>query len=423
MTFWKSWPNLYRFLFALGCLFVLWVLISFLCRVVAAKIRGKLEARYQLELIERPSESTHVQRSRSVNFGVRALDSHETPAETGIVDSESLRVFSPVSRFSRISSPASTGGRKGSESTIGSVADAAAAGLNVHGQPSSAPRLKYTPQTAPRGPPPFASPGLQAMQEPSAPKPSDSATGQPASTPPSPNLVILTAPTTPLQGDSGSYFTIPNAHPYTNYMDDPPLHRRAISTSSIDEIIAGSSISKDIINGILKNRGQVQPLLQIHKNERSVTPGPPPKNNSTGLSEPDLSAPLAPVPGQPQQPLLRPRSAPPLKSHRSSYSSAYQPQNLSNILEAPFEDPDGIELKDCHRKRSTEDFQSSAIPSNNVPSPSDFVIPHPTRAPPPIPFMAQSSASTSGPPTPPVKMDTQVWDSKNKGKQKDPNQF
>ncbi|KAK6515485.1 hypothetical protein TWF506_007819 [Arthrobotrys conoides] len=421
MAFWKSWSNLYRFLFVLGCLFVLWVIISFLCRVVAAKIREKLEAGYQLELIERPPESTHVQRSRSVNFGVRALDSNETPAETGIIDSESLRVFSPVSRFSRISSPASTGGRKGSGSTIGSVADAAAAGLNVYGQPSSTPRLKYTPQMIPRGLPPFVSPGLSAMQDLSASRSQNSNTEQSTGRPSSTGSNPRTVPSTSLQGDIGAYYIIPNAHPYTYYVDGPPRHRRALSASSIDEIIAGSSNpqSQVIINGILKTRSQVSHLVQPHKDGRSVAPGQLHKSVMTGLSDIGHSAPLS---GQ-LQPPLRSRSAPPLKGRRSTHTPAYQSQNLSNILEAPFEGPDGIELKTRHRQSSAEDLQSLAGPSTKAPPPSGFVIPHPTRPPPPIPFVSQSSDPPAGSPTPLVQAGTQVWDLKNKGKQRDPNQF
>ncbi|KAK6531370.1 hypothetical protein TWF281_008177 [Arthrobotrys megalospora] len=399
MVFWESWSNLYRFLF------VVWAIISFICRVIAARIREKLEAGYQLELLERPPESTRVQRSHSVNFGVRALDFHETPAEAGIVDSESLRVFSPASRFSRISSPASSGGRKDSESTIGSVSETA--GLNINGRQSYLPPpSNYVPQMIPRGFPPFISPSAAELGI-GNPGPSRSpipitAQNTGGSRSSSAGSNFKTAPNTPgLQGDLLPYFLIPPTHPYSNYLQVPSHHhRRPVSTSSITEIVPGSSgPSQPTVKGILKNHGQVQHPVETLKGRRSVTPGrtsrSPLQNGSVVGAEIDISVPPTPTSG-PQPPHPRSRSAPPLKNRQQSSSAPYQSQNLTNIPEAYIESPDGIELKERPRKRSTENIPALAGPSTAT----GPTIPHPTRAPPPIPFLSRSPApasSTSAP--------------------------
>ncbi|KAK6363651.1 hypothetical protein TWF730_001072 [Orbilia blumenaviensis] len=381
MTFWKSWSNLYRFLFVLGGLFVLWVLISFLCRVISARFRRKLEAGYQLELVERPPEPTQVQRSRSVNFGVRALDSHETPVEAGIVDSESLRVFSPASRFSRISSPASTGGRKGSASTIGSVyvPDVNAAGLNVYGQLSHMPQLKYVPQMVPRGLPPFVSPGLQAMQGQAAaglrgpPMPVDNNNvGRPSSASPS----FHTAPTTPLQGDIGEYFMIPTPHPYCNYLEVPSHNHRHFSNASINigEVVTGlPQPPQSIAKPILKLQGQGLPATEPSKSEQSITPDGSAHN--IPIQIPQLGIPTSVTQVKRYPP--RSRSAPPLKTRQSS-DLENSNQSLTDIPEVPVETLDGVEGKSLPRGDSNENIPSLAVPKAMNP-PLDSDISQPTR--------------------------------------------
>ncbi|KAK6356404.1 hypothetical protein TWF718_000764 [Orbilia javanica] len=397
MAFWQSWSRLYRFLFALGCLFVFWALVSFIWRIIATKIRENLEARYQLELTERPPEPTQVQRSRSVNFGVRALDCNETPVEAGIVDSESLRVFSPTSRFSRISSPISNGGRKGSGSTIGSVSETIAVGPNVCRQQSPVPRFKYSPQPVPRDPHLLAPPGWHAMQE----------------------LRLSTSPDPAGGHDTGRYSP---GHPYFGYVGDKKDHGRPVSTSSIDEIVASPAQLQVIANGILVKSGLVSPFPQPDRNRRSVTPGPTSHPNPPKIKEVDLSAPLPPIP-EPPPPPPRSMSAPPLKNRRSLLNPVHQYQNLANILEVPSEDPDGIELKDQQGQHSAENTRSLAGPSTTTTSSSGFVIPHPTRAPPPIPFIPRSPPPTADIPTSPVQTLNQDGGLENKGNPNEPHQL
>ncbi|KAK6495301.1 hypothetical protein TWF481_003326 [Arthrobotrys musiformis] len=424
MAFWESWQLFYKGLFFVGCCLALGCILSYVSKLIIAKIAEKLEAIYQVELTGRPRPLAEMQRSGSVNFGVRALDSRETPADSGIIDSESLRVFSPGPRFSRVSSPASTGGRKGSASTIGSVLEAPGPGLNVYGQAGVVPQFKYTPQMVPRSLPPFISPGLKSMYERASSSLGSSTSPNPAATqntgllPPGFDFQI---PSAPIHGDIGAYFNVTGPHPYKNYSGKPLKGSRPISTHSIDEVIASLPRPQVIVNGILINRSQTPSPAQPNKFKRPLTPGPPKKSNFDGRLQADLPA-LPTLDPEQAPPLPRSKSAPPLNIRRSSTNPTPGSQNLSDIPEA-FEGPDGIELTTRHRQLSAESTPLLvAGPSSSSRPRAGFIIPHPTRPPPPIPSTEESSTPSVGTPIPTVETEKQNAGARDKGKQKVPSE-
>ncbi|KAF3905454.1 hypothetical protein ABW20_dc0104420 [Dactylellina cionopaga] len=164
---------------------------------------------------------------------------------------------------------------------------------------------------------------------------------------------------------------------------------RPVSVSSISSLNDGSSSSPRPTKGILKNRSQGQSYIESLKTRRAFTSssvvGVSPPNNKN-ISSPEPS-PTIVTPSE--APLLRPSSAPPPKTRYSYTSGIFHPKNLSGIPEA--EGPDGIELKERPR-RSTENLPSTVkTAATGAAVSSSFIIPHPTRTPPPIPFLQPSS--------------------------------
>ncbi|KAK6544403.1 hypothetical protein TWF694_001099 [Orbilia ellipsospora] len=380
--FFTRWPLLYRFLFAVGCIVIFLCLFSYTIRGIKACRTRDLEARLQAEILLQPLQPP-VQRTQSVNFGIKALNYNETPAEAGIVDSESLKPMTPSSRRSRVSTPnshsrpISIGGRRRSDSTI--------AGIVITKESNDflpPPHPQYGNRKR------FSDPSIRSGRsspEPSEPGPSSYRTRatmtpvtvqsdrlSPSSTP-----QFYTAPSTPAPSipTSSQYLQVPSGR-----------IRRPVSTSSFNGANNDLPPEYPPLKGVLKNPSSRQGYSKVRRN---FTP-----NFVSGVSPPnrrEFSSPeLPPIgPAFPPEPFsLRPKSAPPLKTSYNSYVSAHAPKVLSGILET--DDPDGIELKERQRQQSAENLPS--IVDNIVGGgASSFIIPHPTRSAPPIPFLQSPS--------------------------------
>ncbi|KAF3909808.1 hypothetical protein ABW21_db0202036 [Orbilia brochopaga] len=354
------------------------VLVVVLCafsavvRFINARRTRSLESHAHQELLDRPIEP-QIRRTSSVNFGVRALDSNETPVEAGIVDSESLRTLSPISppsRWSRISSPISAGGQRSSGSTSISNAD----GDEQDG-------LLHPPR------PPFVSGGRF------------SGTRGTPTLPPQEGLIAgpssgrryiarrpLSAGYSNTSTPTGSRGHSRSAS-YTGSFDDassPPSQYlqvpgspRPMSADSASSIAGPPSLrptpSPRPLKGILKNRKYSQSdYMDQEANRRS--------NTVFGVSPPNNKEPYSPelLPMKPDFTNLR--SATPMPKSRPGYGSPHHSHNLSDIPEVPGQDP--IELK--QRRVS---YADETVPGTSPP----YAIPHPTRAPPAIPFLQSPS--------------------------------
>ncbi|KAK6335588.1 hypothetical protein TWF696_002356 [Orbilia brochopaga] len=384
MEFFYSWPLLYRFLFAVCVLVVVLCAFSATVRFITARRTRKLENHAQQELLARPPEP-QIRRTNSVNFGVRALDSNETPIEAGIVDSESLRTLSPASpasRWSRVSSPISAGGRKDSDPTIAGIANGGEQDGLLHpprppfvnpGRFSDTQSTYTLPQQEGRSIVGLAnSPGYVAPRPLSAQYPSGSSS---------------TVSFGRVRSASYSSGLNDAVNPPSQYLQVPGSPR-PVSAGSEPAIAGPSSLrptpSPRPLKGILKNRRYSQSYYADHQlNRRSFTP-----NTVFGVSPPNIKDPGSPELSPSMSDSTNSRSATPMP--RSRPHSSYHSRNLSVIPEV--EGPDGIELSDRRVSYAVE----------NVPgTPSPYAIPQPTRAAPSIPFLqSPSPAPTTATPDP-----------------------
>ncbi|EPS40751.1 hypothetical protein H072_5382 [Dactylellina haptotyla CBS 200.50] len=339
-------------------------------RMIKIRRTRDLEARLQAEFLLRPLES-RVQRTHSVNFGVRALDSNETPVEAGIVDSESLRALSPAPRWSRVSSPMSAGGRKGSDSTISSIIGLAESNdrLRLPRRPFANHKRSSSSGSGAASTSPSTSPELLGDPGPSF-RPSRPLSAQNNGTSAASGQQFHTAPSTPNPYEilSSQHLQVPSTNPV-----------RPVSTNSID------SMGRPL-KGILKNRNSGQ-FYGITRRGNVVTGVSPPNNR--GLS-PEPSPLISSLPETIQP---RSSSAPPQKTIRFSQNpSGHGTKGLSGIPES--EGPHGNELREHPRQRSTENLPSLAGTSVAI-DPSSFIVPHPTRTAPKIPFLQSPSPAPS----------------------------
>ncbi|KAJ6259117.1 hypothetical protein Dda_6014 [Drechslerella dactyloides] len=383
MEFFTSWPLLYRFLFAVCMLVVVLCIISATVRFINGRRTRTIESQAQQELLARPPAS-QLRRTSSVNFGVRALDSNETPAEAGIVDSESLRALSPASRWSRVSSPLSSGGRVNSGSTFGSIAE---------GTSSEQDGLLHPPR------PPFVNHGRFSMTRspPSTPQsPEGNSVLGPSSSPGYISARPLSAQSPGAPTSTASYghtrsasytqgFNDDNSAPY-RYLRVPSTSPRPASagaaSSNTNSLYLRPTPSARPLKGILKNRtaGQSYYAGQLDT-KRASTP-----NTVFGVSPPNNKEPYSPELPPSDPDLTDLRSATPVPKSRQGYIPLHNPHNLSDIPEA--EGQDNMELKERRTVKIVENIPVAKAMGS-------YAIPQSTRAPPSLPFMQSPSPATS----------------------------
>ncbi|KAF3939404.1 hypothetical protein ABW19_dt0200001 [Dactylella cylindrospora] len=319
-----------------------------------------MEERIHQELLDRtPEAEAELARRNSINFGILALDSNETPAYAGVVDSASLHVLPPSSRYSRGSSLGSASTNNPDEAGPSTARNMAGTGLSGS-LPQPHPRYLREPRpltlrgTSPKLP-------QETLRNPPTPASGTTANSQETGSSGRPETPFLLPRPTPS----------PNLGPGTRYLRLSP---RPQSTGSGNSLSAKSPPLSKPLRGILK-RGGKTPLTQ---------PPNPGASATTKVSSPGNSGPASLPATAPAQPKTtngsRGNSPSAGSSRRQSYVAALQARMMTQISEV--EGSDNIELSD--RQKTENNGQADA-------GSGSFVIPMPTRAPPPIPFLGMRS--------------------------------